>query len=192
VSDESPTPEHSAQEPGPSLGLQPRQIVVVFDNNASSGATLGYYGTVVEVVRRSVQAHADRPDRWKYVVHIPFLNNTCVIRAADLIPTDEFDSGSTELGPACEVHFDVDEQAKDDSLSGRYRMAGQAAWTAFEFLKTTCITPAFRLTLPALYGKGGLGRLTCCVPMETALDRAFVLRVLGNICGKSYWRAVGS
>ena len=84
------------------------------------------------------------------------------------------------------------EQAGDDLLSGRYRIAGQAAWTAFEVIRTTCTTPEFRLTLPAVYGKGGLGRLTCCVPMETALDRAFVLRVLGHICGKSHWREVGS
>ena len=194
VTDDIPPSErlllHSLKESGQSPGLQPRQIVVVFDDNSGSGATLGYYGTVVEVVRSSVKAHADNPDRWKYVVHIPFLNNTCIIRAADLIPTDEYDSLSAELGPACEVQFDRNDHAVDDSFSGRYRMAGQAAWTAFQFMRTTCITPEFRLALPAVYGNGGLGGLTCCVPMEAALDRAFVLRVLGDICGKTHWREV--
>ena len=49
-------PIHPAKEPGRSVGLQTRQVVVVFDNNSASGATLGYYGTVVEVVSSSVQA----------------------------------------------------------------------------------------------------------------------------------------
>jgi hypothetical protein len=185
VNDEIPTSDQSP-------GLHPRQIVVLFDDNSGSGATLGYYGTVVEIVRSSIKAHADNPDRWKYVVYIPFLNNTCIVRAVDLIPTNEYDSINTELGPACEVQFDKNDQAVDDSISGRYRIAGQSAWTEFEFMRTTCITPELRLTLPAAYGKGGLGRLACCVPMDAVLDRAFVLRVLGDMCGKTHWREVRS
>ncbi len=179
-------PIHPAKEPGRSVGLQPRQIVVVFENNSASGATLGYYGTVVEVLPRSVNAHPNNPARWKYVIHIPFLNDTRVIRGADLIPTDEMAASDIALGPACEVQFDRDASAGNESLAGRYRLARQTTWTAFEFIRTTCATPEYRLALPAVYGKSGSGRLRCRVPMDAELNQAFVLRVLGDVCGRTF------
>ncbi len=179
-------PIHPAKKPERSVGLQPRQVVVVFDNNSASGATLGYYGTVVEVLPRSVNAHPNNPARWEYVIHMPFLNGTRVLRGADLIPTDETAASDMALGPACEVQFDSDESAGHDALSGRYRLAKQTGWTVFNFSRSTCATPTFRLALPAAHGKSGSGRLTCRVPMDTELNQAFVLRVLGDVCGRTF------
>jgi hypothetical protein len=173
-----------------SVGLQPRQVVVVFENNSASGATLGYYGTVVEVLPSSVNAHPDDPARWKYVIHIPFLNGTRVLRGVDLIPTDESVATDLNLGPACEVQFDDHASASRVALSGRYRLANQTGWTVFQFSRSTCATPTFRLALPAPHGKSGSGRLTCRVPMDLELNQAFVLRVLGDVCGKTSWRAI--
>lgn len=169
-----------------SVGLQPRQIVVVFENNSASGATLGYYGTVVEVLSRSVNAHPNNPARWKYVIHIPFLNGTRVLRGADLIPTDDTAASDIALGPACEVQFDSDDSADHDALSGRYRLAKQTGWTAFKFSRSTCATPTFRLELPVAHGNSGSGRLRCHVPMDVALNKAFVLRVLSDVCGGTF------
>jgi hypothetical protein len=179
-------PIHTAKKPEQSVGLQPRQVVVVFDNNSASGATLGYYGTVVEVVSSSVNAHASNPARWKYVINIPFLNDTRVIRGADLIPTDETAAPDIALGPACEVQFDSDASAGHDALSGRYRLAKQTGWTVFRFKRSTCRTPGYRLAIPAAHGNSGSGRLTCYVPMDAELNQAFVLRVLGDVCGRTF------
>jgi hypothetical protein len=175
-----------------SMQFHPRQIVVLFDDTQDSGATLGYYGTVVEVDPNSVAKHANQPDRWKYVVYIPFLNDNRIIRGANLFPTDEYDSLNAELGPACEVQFETNAQGASDFIPGRYRMAGHATWTAFEFIQATCHTAEVQLTLPAPYGRSGRGQLTCRVPNDTVLDRTFVLRVLGDICGQQRWREVQS
>lgn len=151
-------------------------------------STLSAYGLWNH--RRIQDDSSDNPARWKYVIHIPFLNGTRVLRGADLIPTDDTAASDIDLGPACEVQFDDNASAGRDALAGRYRLANQTGWTVFQFSRSTCATPTFRLALPAAQGGSGSGRLTCRVPKDVELNQAYVLRVLGDVCGQTAWRAI--
>ena len=48
--------------------LQPGQRVAVFPDDAASGATIGYYGTVVHAEAESVRRSPRCPNAWRYQI----------------------------------------------------------------------------------------------------------------------------
>jgi hypothetical protein len=179
------TPNHSAR-----TELKPGQGVVVFTDDAASGATLGYYGTVVEFDGKSVERHPARSDRWKYVVYVPFLNSNCRVRASHLIATSDSWPAESAIGPAYELQFERPPDTDSGTLSGRYRLAGSADWNEFRFSKSDASAPHFQFAMPVSIWCTRPGTLRFFVPCDETLDRDYVLRALGQICGTTEWRDV--
>ena len=163
----------------------PGQLVLVFMENDASGATLGYYGTVVAVETASVDKHPGQPERWAYRVYLPSLNADYRIKARHLIATDEFDPVEN-LGPRCELHFDGPPGSDNLSISGRYRLAGCATWSAFAFEKSLAASPTFQLSRPVRPPDAPCS-LHFSVPPDTELDRDYVIRALGEVFCGSKW-----
>lgn len=169
--------------------FKPGQIVAVFTDDAASGATLGYFGTVIELNRQSVVARPERWHDWKYVVYIPQLNANYLIRAGHLIPTNQVQS-IDRIGPASELQFDREPNADNRVVSGRYRIGGRATWNRFQFVKTDDAFPSFQISMPVSLEADGASKLVYLVPEVEVLDRRYVIHGLKQICGEASWRDV--
>src|SRR5262245_40650731 len=114
------------------------QRCIVFKNDAVSGATLGYYGTVLHIVTRSLRRHPDVPDLWAYRVSVPSLHKHLSVSAQDLYVTGEFDEAAIEDDPAqdncCEIRFDQAPREDNGEIHGAYRLPGRD-WELFSFQK---------------------------------------------------------
>jgi hypothetical protein len=112
------------------------------------------------------------------------------IRARHLIATNDYDLSAAPIGPACEIRFDSEPAIDNLTISGRYRIAGRGGWNTFQFAKTDDAVPNYKLQMPLTVLDGGTSSLSYSVPSGAVLDRGYVLRALGEVCGDKDWQDV--
>jgi hypothetical protein len=154
--------------------------VAVFLNDAASGATLGYYGTIVGIRGKRM------PSYW---VHVPALDRVLRVSEADILVlrADKLEPLSDVASAWCleyekwEIEFESPLGPDNDELRGKYRIGGRLKGR-FHFLKRNQSYPTYQFAIPA-QGNLGKGNLNYCVPAKGVLDRAFVMHALSEILG---------
>src|SRR5262245_17179198 len=158
----------------PRIALEPGQRVAVFPLQGASGATIGYYGTVVgrlEDGRVDPRTHqVKRPYRVLFsgAVHLVDLVNIL-----PLAPPPRSHFLDDEEGPLVELRFEEPAGQPSDEISGVYRIRGQS-WGHFLFSKKLAATELIE-------SDSGLGEsVTWAVPQHDQLDANYVLRIFAE------------
>lgn len=167
--------------------LQPRERVVIFKDDPSSGATLGYYGTVLDIHTSSIQRHPDSPEHWSYTVLIYGSGDRVDVVAGDLFAPgmmnfDHLPPDSDTSKPAFEirVHGEIGKLCKE--IRGAYRFLDRE-WRLFTFRKRDSQCPAYKLTFP-LPGQGPrVANLEYSVPYDVNLDQSFIFQAIADLTG---------
>jgi hypothetical protein len=174
--------------------------VAVFPPGAVSGATLGYYGTVV-----------GRWDRWTYLVSIPALDRVIRVESRDMLVLQSSDEGArlvmsdatsawqpgewqfeiaADPDPWCiaerrwEIEFESPPEADNPVLRGKYRV-GSVEKGRFEFMKVNQLVPSYLFRMPASALGSSRGKLKCKVPADQVLDKAYVMKTLATVLAMS-------
>jgi hypothetical protein len=169
--------------------LQPGQRVAVFPTDAASGATLGYYGTVVKVFFQTVRAHPSDPSRWMYGVYVPAIRDEVELKGGDVVALGPAAEEGVEDGLA--VRFETLPGVDNDELQGVFRPL-RGDWGYFQFRKRRQPQASYQLRAPVIGPCSiGEGVLVYNVPCEQRLDRCFVLQALAQVMGTTSETAPG-
>jgi hypothetical protein len=163
--------------------LQPGQRVIVCLNEAASGATLGYYGTVKGI--RTPLSFRTRlaPEHWVYRVWVPFYGGEINARAIDLFATGEIDASWSPEGeqrPLGEVRFDDESACSEQITTGMVRLE-ERDWCRFVFTCGNRDRDRYELRMPAWARKVRRCELRYEAAAQAALDRSFVLTALAEL-----------
>lgn len=165
--------------------IQPLTHVMVMKKCDVSGSTLGYHGTVIRHVDRSVLSNSDRQSEWTYRVYIPVLNAQFEIASERIIATEESDSFDSIRNVGSEIQFDTEPEDSSSSqlISGAIRL-NESDWLHFYFKKHEDNSDRYQFSMPMDTHAPICKRLHYFVAIGTPLDRGFVLRTLPSILGK--------
>jgi hypothetical protein len=105
--------------------LKPGQRVAVFPFAAASGATIGYYGTVIFAHPDSVRQNPHWPNSWLYRVTTGA--GSLDVRGCDVLPLGSVESSflRRNLWPEYELCFGAPLSADNDVIQGSCRLAGR-------------------------------------------------------------------
>lgn len=156
----------------------PPYRVVVFLNNAASGATLGYYGTLLERHNRG---------GGRYRVHVPALDQVVTVCDGDMLvvggdklhQVSDAESEWLLANQKWEVEFASPLEHDNLELWGKYRI-GSRLVGKFHFLKRNQACPTYCLAIPA-EGNDGKGKLQYFVPADRVLNREVVMLALSDL-----------
>lgn len=158
------------------------QRVAVFPYADVSGATIGYYGTLLSVVAESVHRNPDCPDAWQYRVDAA----GCVLKVAgcDILPLGPLPAHGNDHGfePLLQLHFAAPPLSDNAELIGMYRF-GRIDWGHFSFRKQPQESPTYRLRISATLDPAVPSILECAIPSEWRLDEGFVRESFVAILG---------
>ncbi|HZN32483.1 MAG TPA: hypothetical protein VFB80_01645 [Pirellulaceae bacterium] len=156
----------------------PRYRVAVFPNNAASGATIGYYGTMLGICSTR---------RCSYWVYLPALDDIIEVRGIDLLVV-----GPSALEPISEAEQEwlISERrwdvtfytpiAEDNAeLCGSYRIGTRERGT-FKFQKRDQSAPTWQFTIPT-YASPCRAHLRYLIPARHALNRDTVMAALAAV-----------
>ena len=155
-----------------------RYRVAVFLNDAVSGATLGYYGTLLAVCSRR---------RRSFSVHVPALGGVIEVPQADLLvvgqdglhPMSAEESAWYLAERRWEVQFDSPIAEDNAELRGTYRV-GSREHGKFHFEKRNQPGPTYEFAIPAQASPAS-GRLLYYVPADRVLNREAVMLALAEV-----------
>ena len=151
--------------------------VMVVKTCEVSGSTIGYHGTAIRVIDRSVLRNLDTPANWSYRVFIPVLEAQFEIVASNIISTGEMDDSGTLLHVLRDIQFDFE---SSEESHGAYRLK-ENDWLHFHFKKHDESHDECTMGIPMIAEFPVTRRLYNLVRRETILDRAYVLRALEAI-----------
>jgi len=173
----------------------------VFLNDAASGATLDYYGTLLGICNQQLRSC------W---VHVPALGRVIEVLDTDLLvcgdgelhlPTEEFELSFAELQAAqahwlwraaerkLTVELEPPLQEKNDEVRGKYRL-GSHEKGRFVFSKRAQPRATYHFSMSAA-GNNGMGKLEYFVPADCVLNREFVMLALSEILNVAQPRTQG-
>jgi hypothetical protein len=175
---------------GPSAGkrrLQPNERVVVIAEDQGSGATIGYYGTVVRVHTSSMRHYPSNPALWKYSVHVENLQDCIDVAATSLFATGEVsDAGlpceNDRSKPVIEIRFHHSLIEDNTEVHGAYRLP-QSEWRLFRFRKSEVSRPSYQLSVPIPDELSRVGELEFQIPLWLCLDKSYVFQALSEVHG---------
>jgi hypothetical protein len=151
----------------------------VFLDNAVSGATLGYYGTLLE---HSI--HRSGLNR----VHLPALGQVVTVAERDILLLGEdqsydreMDAGWALANQKWEIEFESPLEQDNQELWGTYRI-GSSLVGKFYFSKRDQPQPTYQFAIPA-QGNSGVGKLQYFTSSAEALNRDVVMLALSEILG---------
>jgi hypothetical protein len=152
--------------------LTPGQRVAVFQDEQASGATLGYYGTVVA-------AHTNGT----YRVFVPFYSRTIEVCGADLIAAGPgvLKEGVTQAVDRLEIRFECELLPDNRELKGTFRRKG-GPWHFFHFKRSDRMTPSYEFRL-RVSPPSAEGALTYSVPKSCYLSRGYAVAALAEFAG---------
>jgi hypothetical protein len=178
--------------------LAPGRQVAVLPSGEASGATIGYYGTVLSVFYGTVRANPRTPDLWRYRIYVYALKCECEVLGRDLVAfgssIDDADGNSLALCSSASdaerdgvlglaVRFETTPAEDNEELRGAYRPP-EGAWGSFKFKKRPQPFPTYRYRAPVC-GRTDIaeGEVSYKVPAVDRLDRAYVVTALAVILG---------
>ena len=152
----------------------------MFLNNAASGATLGYYGTLLGTRGQRMTS---------YWVYVPALDQVVKVPAANILligpdklePISEVESAWQVANQKWEIEFECPLEPDNSELRGTYRIGSQLTGK-FHFVKRNQSHPTYQFAIPA-QGNVGRGKLKYVVPADCALNREVVMHALSEILG---------
>jgi hypothetical protein len=152
--------------------IVPGQRVAVFLDEQASGATVGYYGTVVATRGESA-----------YRVHVPFLARTIEVNPYQLIVAELSDANARVIQSvdALEVRFEAEVEPDNRELKGTFRRRG-GPWHYFHFQRTAQPAPSYEFRL-SVVPRMAEGALTYSVPESCFLSRGYAVAALLEIIG---------
>jgi hypothetical protein len=152
--------------------LLPGQHVAVFPREDASGATLGYFGTIVALRRRTFTIPPHDPDAWIYSVVTHPIGRYDVTASQFLV----------DLVGGWEVEFDRNRGDESAAITGRY-CVGRRNWAGFRFERGAVPVSRYELRLPAIPVTCQTPSLFYEVPLAVELNRDFVRRTLEELFG---------
>ena len=155
--------------------------IMVVTNDETSGSTIGYHGTVIRVIDRSVLAKPECPTKWSYRVYIPVLRAEFEIAASKIIPTNELDDFETSEHSPCIIQFDV---TSGEDIHGAYRV-NDFEWIHFHFTRHDKPFDSYTLNMPMNSDLPIPRRLNYRVRCDAVLDRKYVCQAVQTILGLS-------
>lgn len=162
--------------------LEPGTHVIVARASAGGGTTIGYHGTVVRELARSIFTYPNRPEKWYYRVHVPVLEGEIDVPATAILPTDRVERIELANDLICEIQFDAPPSPDAAEIYGAYRPRGRE-WVHFHFRKQDQGQDTFQLSLPTRSAKIHRRCLIYKVRRDVELDAEFVQRAIGRIVG---------
>ena len=154
--------------------LVPGQRVVVFPYPDASGATLGWYGSVVS-------------GRFPIGYRVLFNGREIFVPAGDLLATKEVDDQVAKRFGTVWLRCDRHPGPDQDEIRGYYRREPRE-WAAFRFCKQTICLPHWEFHLPVrvrhVVTDATAPALHYEVPCAWRLDLPLVIRVFKRLLGK--------
>jgi len=172
------------------LAIGPGCRVAVLPSDAASGATIGYYGTIVGVCRTASFPIGQPACFW---VDVPALHGVVHVRAVDLLVITECEGEERLVSAAdevlvqdammpCRIEFRSPVEQDNNELWGEYYV-GSAARGTFRFMKSGGLCNRYQLSIPAEPGRPPIGRLRYTVSQSRLLDRHFVQEAIPQVLG---------
>ena len=155
--------------------------IMVVTNDEASGSTIGYHGTVIRVIDRSVLAKPECPTEWSYRVYIPVLRAEFEIAASKIIPTNEVDDFDTSEYISRTIQFDL---TSGEDIHGAYRVS-DFEWIHFHFTRHDEPFDKYTLNMPMNTDLPNTRRLNYRVRFDAVLDRKYVCQTVQAILGRS-------
>lgn len=160
--------------------IKPMTHVLIVKNSEVSGSTIGYHGTVIRVIDRSVLSNPDTPANWSYRVFIPVLEAQFEIVASKIISTGKMDDVGTIEHLFRDIQFDF---ASSEESQGAFRLDDND-WLNFHFKKHDASYDECTMSMPMNAGFPVALRIYCRVRREAILDREYVLRAIKKALGQ--------
>jgi len=155
--------------------------VIVVKNDEASGSTIGYHGTLIRVIDRSVLAAPESPTKWRYRVYVPVLSAEFEIVASRIIPTDEANYCDNTEHITRTIQFD---STSTEEIHGAYRVNAHD-WIHFHFTRHDEPLDKYTLNMPMNTSYPCTRRLNYLVRCDAVLDRKFVCQAVQIILGQS-------
>lgn len=151
--------------------------VVVFTTDRASGATLGYYGTIVGGLAREQLSDGSYSD-FHYLVRV----GSSVRRVAgdDLLPTNDFDATIADQRRNLEIRYESEPQELNQQIQGSFTI-GSNDVGYFRFRKAPQPLLTYQLHIPTAFSRSGATILDVSVPDHEVLDKTLVLEVLTDV-----------
>ncbi|HUE74626.1 MAG TPA: hypothetical protein VMP01_27410 [Pirellulaceae bacterium] len=150
--------------------LVPGQRVIVFPYPDASGATLGWYGSVVS-------------GRYPMGYRVLADGREIFVRPEDMLAFDEVDEQLSEEVRTVWIYLRGEPGDDQDEIRGHYCRYG-GDWAEFQFAKHARVIPRWELRLPARLAADVSPSLHYDVPCAWRLDLPLVMRVVKRILGK--------
>lgn len=150
--------------------LVPGQRVVVFRYPDASGATLGWYGSVVS-------------GRYPVGYRVLVGGREMFFRPEDMLAFDEVDETLSQDVRTVWIHLRGQPGDDQDEIRGHY-CCYRGDWAEFRFVKHNRVIPRWELRLPARPAAHGAPALHYDVPCAWRLDLPLVMRCIKRILGK--------
>jgi hypothetical protein len=126
-----------------------------------------------------------------YLVHVPGLGMTILVRSRDMLVFERTEEGDRLVPPDdsdywrlmnrdWEIEFESPPEADNDELRGKYRV-GSVEKGRFEFTKVNQAVPSYVFRMPAQTLGSSRGKLKCKVPADRVLDRDYVVKTLATV-----------
>ncbi len=166
--------------------LHDLERVVVVAEDPASGATIGYYGTVIRLHTSSLRLHPSSPERWTYSVFVQRLQDCIDVVATSLFATGQMSNNLCSEVDASdhvmEIRFHSSLVWDNTEIDGAYRLL-DAEWRLFSFRKCEIARPSFRLAVPVPDESSRAAELEYSVPMAHQLNEHFVFRAIAEMHG---------
>jgi hypothetical protein len=173
---------------GPTAGqrrLRPHERVVVIAEDPTSGATIGYYGTIVRLHTSSLRLNPGSPAQWTYSVFVQRLQKCVDVVATSLFATGQISNVDIpaeidESNLVVEIRFHHSLVQGNPEVHGAYRLP-EAEWRLFSFRKSEVARASFRLAVPVPDESSRAAELEFSVPFEHELDKHYVFRAIAEV-----------
>ena len=156
-----------------------QRVVVCHEENNDPTNTIGYYGTVIQILAEAKLQFPSQPLLWQYRVFIPFLDRVITVPGRLLVSTGIL--GHTIENLDWQICFDTTPAVDNSEIHGSYRIPGSGT-TYFKFRKTEAKVATYQLAVQITTALPD-ARLIFDVPRTTQLTPTYVRAAIRRILG---------
>lgn len=160
--------------------FDPGQHVIICQEDPESGETIGYYGTVIQVLAESKIRLPESPHLWQYRVSVPYMQRAITVPARMLVATGMRD-GRAHAQPDWKICFDRIPENDNETISGSYRLPNTGT-TYFLFQKSDSDVLLYKLSMQIGETRPEW-KLIYEVPRPAKLDSVYVRDSIRKLIG---------
>ena len=161
--------------------FKPGQSVIVCLDDPESGATLGYYGTIIRIFGKSKTQFPNQPQHWYYRVEVPYLNKKIDVPARMLLSTENLGRSEFKDERDQKICFDKRPDQDNDEISGSYRLSSGSI-TYFMFRKSDMPVATYKLDMQ-IHANHPETLLLYHVPKNATLNSEYVRLAIRELLG---------